>query len=278
MTTTQPPAPRTGQGHPQCFAAGLLDCGKADRPTAKIEREHYISECLLEQIRDHVVPLSKAGRFTVEGFTRGGGIPIAVVAGSMTAGILCPRHNRALSPVDYAICRLYDVLKAFHAGDLDAWHEFDGDDLERWAIKALCGALYSGNVLVPGREGERVEVVPVEWLRVLFDEDDVREGCGFYFSFVPEHMMDPDNLRMEVLMFPPDDEEAGMICGITTRLLGFRFTTTVLAKLESKERTWHRPIGFKLGEQGGIRLRWKRTSSTEILNLSRTTPTKNGTP
>lgn len=161
MANTRPPQPATGPVTQGCYAAELRDCDRGP-PT----REHYISENLLERF---------GNSFTIEG-TPWAASPKKVGPGALTARIVCERHNNALSSIDTTIGVLYDALLGAlhgrHVGELD----FDGEGLERWAMKLMFGISASGNVTYPGIGKVVSPSIPLEYLRVLFGEDEFPGG------------------------------------------------------------------------------------------------------
>lgn len=257
---TRPKGPRTGASSPACYAAALNDCGGDP-----VTQEHYISKSLLQRF---------GKKFFVEGLPW---IPEGrareLTGSTLTAGVLCRRHNNALSPLDRTIGKLYDVLLAAqHRHENVNVQVFHGEDLERWSLKMLLGLMAMGV-----RVGDRIERItnpPESWLRILFGEAEMPERCGFYYVGDPIEGFDSDRLDVALARYGAGDPEAGDIFGVTVKLLGFQFVVTPVLALDSiKEATpvrrWHRPCAFKLGEQGAglIRLLWKTTSSPQDLVL-----------
>jgi len=183
----------------------------------------------------------------------------------LQAKILCKRHNNALSPLDTTIARLFDVLFRAEQGCNVGAHEFDGESLERWALKVLLGLVTSGNFF--GAEGKAM-AVPELHLRILFGEETFPQGCGFYYIGDPVKGLDADLLNAAVNRYPPGDAEEGSIFGITIRLAWLRFLTTVTARISAGQpRLVHRPGGLQLGvpERGRIGLRWDLPSMTGLI-------------
>ena len=164
-TSTRPPGPRTGLVTPGCYAAALGDCD--GNPTT---REHYLSLNLLKRF---------GAKFFVEGVPWADS-PSERTASDMVARVLCKRHNNALSPLDTTIGNFYDVLAGAHEGREVGVHLFEGEDLERWALKMLLGRLASGNVRWHNGSKERPEI-SLLYLRILFGEEDMPDGCGFFY-------------------------------------------------------------------------------------------------
>lgn len=244
---------KTGLVTQGCYAESLRDCdGRA------LSREHYISEALLERF---------GKGFTVDGF------PWLSTARKMTpkalqAKILCERHNNALSSLDATIARFYDVLAGAHKGINVGSHEFDGSDIERWALKVLLGLAMSGNLRgVDGRRARAYDL-PAQYLRILFAEEEMPAGCGLYYVGDPIGNVDAGLLDISVNHYPLDHGNAGEVFGITIKLLRFQFVVSVMARIEVEtQRVWYRPGEFRLGTPsfGRIGLRWTPVSNVGLV-------------
>jgi hypothetical protein len=242
----------------RCYAAPLNDCDGGS-----VTAEHYISRKLL---------LRFGNKFTVEGLPWLNG-PRELTESTMTAKVLCNRHNSALSPLDDAICNLYEVLLKAHQGHHVGARDFDGEDLERWALKVLLGLGASGNLLIEG-QSERMEA-PDLYLRILFGREEMPEGCGFYYIGGHIPAFDADCLSIGVERYPAGDYEAGAVYGVTIRLLDFQFVTSITQRLApGPQKLEYRPHGFILDdpERGRVRLQWNRTPSTKVLVLKMRSP------
>jgi hypothetical protein len=131
--------------------------------------------------------LSIDGKVTVDGFPwQDSGAVGRVPPPSLTGKILCRRHNVALSPLDAVASRLFERIDQFHHEIVDSalkyqnrFFLFNGHDIERWMLKTLCGAVVSGNAEI--RTGESNWRPPLEWLKILFDEEPFPPRCGLYF-------------------------------------------------------------------------------------------------
>lgn len=232
-----------------------------------MSREHYVSKNLLERL---------GVGFTVKG------VPWAadekrVGIETLTARVLCRRHNNALSPLDSMIGTFYDLLRRAVHGHRVGEHEFDGEDLERWAVKLMLGIGVSGNVSYPGVGKVIAKAVPEEYLRIVFSEAEMPPGCGFGYLGAPLTGLEGLNNLSWVLNHYVNGEEAGRVFGITVKVFScFQYLTTVLAPVEELNgiHVYRRPGGFVLGvpERGHIRLRWggQRTNAASlILRLTR---------
>ncbi|HMI84603.1 MAG TPA: hypothetical protein VK550_10945 [Polyangiaceae bacterium] len=208
LAKTTPPGPKTGKVVPKCYAGALSDCD------GELTREHWISEAVLLEV-------------SVDGetfITNAAGMPRAgrwVPTSSYAAKVLCHRHNQALSPLDAEAHRfmqvLEDVGKASTGGAASPAYVFSGHDLERWMLKALCGAMASGAFQTRRAERLRGEV-PKHWLEQLFHLPYMPKGWGLSFSHHVGRAFSIDkNVGLAPLLI------AGEVVGITASLRGFDF-------------------------------------------------------
>lgn len=164
----------TGFAHPDCYLKESRDCSR------KLSAEHYFSLNVMQA-------LVKAG----EKAMRMSGVswmPIGeerlVGLQSLTAKILCRRHNSLLSPLDSGAGALAKVFA--RAFDGDATYNSDmlvlasGPAFEAWLIKAALGGLYAGTF-------RDENGVPITKERVSFDAvwpalrgNPLPPGCGMY--------------------------------------------------------------------------------------------------
>lgn len=170
---------------PGCYARQLGDC------SLKLSREHFVSECLLDELnRDNDLRVSglswqESGRVKV------------LPPNAFASKILCDRHNRALSPIDDIAVKLLGAFSETGAAGSgrQLLHLFCGHDLERWLLKILCGAVYSGSLSI----SDRSEIpIPEQWLQILFGNADFRDGQGLYICTVPGHRFEgPYGLKLQ---------------------------------------------------------------------------------
>lgn len=173
-SVTSPPAPATGTFVPACYAARLADC------SLKLSREHFVSECLLDELnRDNDLRVSglrwqEAGQEKV------------LSPNALASKILCDRHNSALSPLDAIAANLFGAFneKGAAGSGRQLLHLFSGHDLERWLLKILCGLVYSKSLSI---SDETNVSIPKHWLQILFGFSDFPEGQGLYVCTVPGH-------------------------------------------------------------------------------------------
>lgn len=159
--------------NPGCYAAPLRDCSK------KLSGEHWLSKSLLRAVAKGSKKIGVLGHDWQTETLQVVGIE------GLNAKILCERHNEALSGLDTVMQRfaraLVDAERILHSADLpdDAHdvHLFRGDDVERWLLKAVIGAVVTGHATgVP-----RTWKPPIDWLEYLFLDGALPPSRGFFF-------------------------------------------------------------------------------------------------
>lgn len=130
--------------HPECYARGLGDCSET------ISKEHYVSKVVLRG-----VSLGETSVLVQNlSFQQPKDTAQSIGIGSLVAKVLCVKHNTAMSEFDDAGNQLFTAMTRMDAtaGKIGKKLEtsiVNGDDLERWMLKILCGGLFSGNIPVP---------------------------------------------------------------------------------------------------------------------------------
>ena len=167
-----PPKPQTGLMHPKCFARRTRDCSQ------RLSREHVISRGILRILAGGGPIYANGLPWQPPGATQ----PLPIDA--LQSRVLCKRHNESMSPLDALAKRFFCSFP--HRPDanksaVDRCFLFCGHDLERWMIKAACGAICSRYV--------RGESIPangwqpsVDWLRVLLLSVPLEPPRGLYLS------------------------------------------------------------------------------------------------
>lgn len=215
---TAPPSPPTGVGRPGCYAANLCDC------SSKLSREHFVSEGILQLLNREPPDDLRVGGFPWQGEGQEGRIPPKALASK----ILCDRHNSALAPVDSIALRLFQALdeeNAAHSGQ-QLLHLFNGHDVERWLLKVLCGAAFSGNL--PFRRETDTTVSPA-WIKTLFGRADFEEGQGLYISRVPGERFDgPRGILCRGLA------RQGRLTGLAMHVCGYELVLSTV-QLQNRE-------------------------------------------
>jgi hypothetical protein len=117
---------------------------------------------------------------------------------SLTARILCSRHNSALSPLDSAVGEFFEKLQAIEVDlqqkSLSRKHSFvlmSGEALELWMLKLACGLFYSKNAAADGARLIDQHKVNEELVQEAFLLGRWREGCGLYLR-PPQGFRTPD--------------------------------------------------------------------------------------
>ena len=149
---------------------------------------------------------------------------------SMTASVLCERHNSLLSEFDFEASRLMSHLQlldsAATANELMAAPEefvIDGVKLEKWLIKALCGILASGNFLIDGESFGKVAPPPY-FVDLLFDAKPWKPGIGLYFEHGSDRLNAMHGVGYSIVVArAPTGGKHVEVAGIDFQLWGFPF-------------------------------------------------------
>lgn len=146
-----------------CFAAQLGNC------SGNLSREHYVSRSVLElagkSVRISGFPWQKPN------------IPKDVGISSLTSKILCRRHNSELSSLDFVGKDFLQSLKSSFdeaTGEnefCDKSFSIQGDMLELWLLKILCGILSTA----------RKYTIPESWVEYLYQKRPFPEQSGIHF-------------------------------------------------------------------------------------------------
>jgi hypothetical protein len=178
----KPPLPKTGIKNPKCYATELADC------SGKISGEHYVSHSILKVLSDDGVHID------VEGLSWLNGEKKKLPAKRLESNILCTRHNEALSGLDNIAKRFFLSIQRIdkeYAIDInentDRVFLFNGHDIERWALKTLCGSVFSGNtshLIAPIKDWKP----SLQWLRILFGLENFPKKWGLYVSMNVDEM------------------------------------------------------------------------------------------
>jgi hypothetical protein len=153
----------TGYSHSGCYAAALGGC------SSKISREHAISRGVLELIAGGCDVDIGGLAWLADGERR------VLPSSALASNVLCRNHNSALSGLDAFALRLVGAIVAIWRDMTTrrrrrppALYLFNGEDLERWMLKCLCGLVASGTGNVDGLVDARRWRPPRWWLECLF--------------------------------------------------------------------------------------------------------------
>lgn len=192
--------PRTGFAHPGCYAASSNDCSE------KLTREHVISAAILRS-------LEQGKKVRVSGLPWMTAPSADLPVQSMTARILCDRHNNALSPLDDTAAKVQAQLRA----DQDALNALrdnpgsaavassltlaSGPLLELWLLKTVWGAMAGGHLKAGGSKitAMNPEVNLARLANILFRAEPWPDGWGFY---VPSYQSRHDDHASDVGLVP----------------------------------------------------------------------------
>jgi hypothetical protein len=143
-----------------------------------LNKEHFVSKALLQE-------LNEGSGLKVIGYPHGNTGQILMSVESMSAKVLCERHNSRLSDVDTEGTRF--ILSFFNAHmDLlerritaDKKYAFQGPLIERWLLKYAFGLIASGQGGI-GKERIIRSSPPVEFLQALFGLASLPPRWGLY--------------------------------------------------------------------------------------------------
>ncbi len=160
---TTPPAPKSGYSNPKCYARQLNDCSHS------MSKEHFVSEAVLNLIRLENKQLKISGPVWLD---RNEERRISIE--SISSKILCKRHNQALSGLDIIGMKFFRFL--LQENYSEEYLMINGDEVERWMLKLLCGQISSGWSSSEYRNWQP----PKEWLEILFGLGNIQKCEGLY--------------------------------------------------------------------------------------------------
>jgi hypothetical protein len=207
-----PPPPATGFSHSRCYMASTSDC------SSKITREHYVSRAVLEAIGDQIV--CSGLPWLPEGET------VSFGKNSLTANVLCDRHNSALSPLDATAEAFFSELRDIESQlNRKAWSKkirvraIRGENLELWALKTLMGIFHAGIARSGG--GKRLRdgfQLPLKrYCALLAGREQMAPPAGMYLQASLHHRL---RLENAVAMAPLTSEPGNEVLGLWMRLAG----------------------------------------------------------
>jgi hypothetical protein len=263
--TLRPPPPQTG--HPQrgCYLMGTMDC------SADLSAEHYISKSVLQAI----------------GATVGvSGVPWLphrmekeIGINSLTAKILCSRHNSALSPLDSAAGTFFEKLQAIEVDlqqrSLSRKHSFvlmSGEALELWMLKLACGLFYSKNAAEDGARLIDQHKVNEEFVQEALLLGRWRDGCGLYLR-PPQgfRIPDPHTISMAPLIALDGDRLVGSALALTGLEFELIFNPIGASGQDLSQAGWiHRPseLRFEIGTRvHSIALTWPAETPPNLVRI-----------
>lgn len=229
-SNTTPPPPPTGYAHQRCFARGLNDCSR------KISREHYVS--------DGVLRLFGSQSVTVSGLPwLPNGDQKEVSLTSLTANMLCVRHNQALSTLDAIAANFFRFFIAEWSDEAVEIFLVRGYDLERWLLKMLCGLVVSGNATLGGQR-RLAWTPPAEWLEILFCGTDVEAPAGLHSIGATRYEFQTGSLRVHPVFKTTTGQPIAIAFGVEG--IAFLFAMEALPPHAAAEPVWFQyPLSSK---------------------------------
>lgn len=165
-----------GYSHPKCYARKTNKCSE------KISGEHIISDNILE-LFEHDKTVKITGLPWIEHQTFN-----LLSRKALVSNILCSHHNSLLSKYDTEAGQLMRCIGEYDAGfnnpnPANEHRTFNGDYIERWMLKIVCGLVASKQV---SSGGSKVEVsLSDQLVDILFEGAKFPDKWGLYFK-VPD--------------------------------------------------------------------------------------------
>jgi hypothetical protein len=193
--------PSTGSANPRCYARHLADC------SLKMSAEHFKSSVILEKIRK-----DKRGVFItgVSWAPDGKWVPPRRLASK----VLCLRHNRSMSPLDKLAGALHSDLARITAAcrtqaGVGTVVVYNGDNVERWLMKTLCGLIASGQAR--NSTGDPVSSqVHSWWVDFLFGHSNLVTPLGMYVDGRVGSLSKPASGRMAIAPISANGQVVGL--------------------------------------------------------------------
>lgn len=228
---TTPRGLKTNYSNPKCYAMELCDCSKT------ISKEHYFSKSVMnlwgkEGILEAPFIVGKCKSLKVE---------------SLSAKILCERHNNALSSLDDLAKKFFEfaLLKTEHKHLI-----IRGADLERWMLKVMCGYIATGYAQTKSGNLMPAKPPPLAALNTLFGNLELPKSWGLA---IPEaHGIPlPHVIKLSVLA---DDNNVVIGCEVTLHYIRLLFfLINIKERQKNIKKITHRPSCFAFKVNGVYR-------------------------
>ncbi len=163
VETTIPPLPKTGYSNPKCYASGLNDCSD------EISKEHFLSKSVVKLINIKGKKMKISGPKWIPDNTE-----MYIGINSLGSKTLCRRHNSSLHTLDDVGKKFVEFLIAPTLSKKISF--INGDEIERWMLKILCGQIAS-NWHQPHTDNWKPSL---KWLDVLFSNNPTPLQYGLY--------------------------------------------------------------------------------------------------
>ena len=210
MPNLAPPSPVTGYAHPKCYISFTRDC------CGSISGEHYVSRSVLDAMGKDIIVSGMPWQRDGESATYG--------KGSMTANVLCRKHNSVLSPIDIAAERFFSSMNFFAAQlNKKTWSKrisirvIRGELLELWALKTLLGIFHAG---IARSDGVRLKdgfSLRPESFGAPLAGTPVKHPLGMYVRSALNHRFQIEN---SVAMAPLTSNPGSDVIGLWIKMAG----------------------------------------------------------
>ena len=229
-----------------CYAAQLGGCSGP----LPLPREHFVSKNILKEFEE-------AGRLQVTGYVYDNVRQWLMFVESMSAKVLCEKHNRGLSDVDQEGRRFLNGFFHAHTGLLEGGFKadhtsiVDGPLIERWMLKYSCGLIASGQAAGVGAERMERTPPPLGFLQVLFGLETLSNEWGLYTRGATPPTSLPEKSLGLALYLPLQPSGKRHVGGV--RMEHYGFTSLLALKTPEEPRPGtdlygaiHHPACFKL--------------------------------
>lgn len=249
--------------NPDCYARGLGEC------SAELSAEHGVSEAVLRTIA------GKGQRaIEVRGFPwlKAGSRRIGIK--NMVSKVLCKFHNESISHLDSeanTLFRVMDSINAHFLNGINEVYQVNGHHLERWMLKALCAAVYSGNTV--DNKGKLIHgwQPSMQWQRMIFKGTTLPPKCGLYFACENEDKAVTPSLA--VFRFAPLCDDKENIFGLRTWIHELEFLLVMEPSLvENDNRFIFRPTVLSFRDktcEKRLRFKWVSQLNEIVIPLHR---------
>jgi hypothetical protein len=146
---------------------------------------------------------------------------------SLTANILCGRHNSALSPLDTAAGAFARSFKSIREDSQRKSFSrknnltlVSGEALELWTLKLACGLFYSKNASNNGARLIDDHAIDEKLLAEAFFQGKWGEGCGLYMQTTMGLMLPLTNT---IAMRPFSNATPKRYVGVEVTIMGLKF-------------------------------------------------------
>ncbi len=199
----------------ECWAACLGNCSD------KITREHLVSENLFME-----------DEMTVQGFPWCKDKPVKIGLASLTAKILCRRHNSDLSNVDTAGGKAFGAFReSRRVANIRErkpkyrWKlvrtEIDGRGLERWCLKTLINLCFDRDRPI-GRDSTTAGKPSDRLVRIAYGKEAFSGKAGLYFvARIGMNIQSEDRVSFAPVISKSGNIEGGLFTFRGLRLLLF---------------------------------------------------------